>query len=230
MDETNLTNNIQSSLSLGQTKEQIYANLLNQGYSIETIQSNFKTLETEEHKEDISKQTVRIIVTIGALLIGAGIFSLIAANWQYIPKINKIIIIITSMLISYTLGWILKEKSHLDKTGEALILLGSIIFGGGIFLVGQMFNIRTNWPDGFILWMIGTVFMGFAINSYAILALSIALGFIALIGHPFELFTGSKYNSFLFTSSLLLLFTTALTYTSGLIIRKRIPPEFKDFY
>ncbi len=230
MDEPNLADNIQSSLSLGQSKEEIYANLLGQGFSIETIQSNFQKIETQEHKEDTSKRTIRIIVTIGALLIGAGIFSLIASNWQGIPRLNKIIIIITSMLISYTLGWIIKEKSQLNKTGETLILLGAIIFGGGIFLVGQMFNIRTNWPDGFILWMTGTLFMGFAINSYALFSLAIALGFIALIGHPFELFTLSRYHSFLFTSSLLLLFTTALTFTSALIIRKRIPPEFKDYY
>ncbi|OGY52786.1 MAG: hypothetical protein A3H67_03380 [Candidatus Buchananbacteria bacterium RIFCSPLOWO2_02_FULL_46_11b] len=230
MIDQNVVEYIKTSLSQGKTKEELYKELMAQGWTIEAIQENFNALNTEEEKEDLSKKTIKIIVTIGAVLISAGIFSFIAANWQGMTRPVKLSIILVSMLVSYGAGWYLKEKLELPKTGEALILLGSIIYGAGIFLVAQMFNIRANWPDGFILWMIGTIAMAFAIESYPLFYLAIPLGIVALTGHPFGIFTGSGDNSFLLTSSFLLLASTIITFITGWIVRKKIPPEFKEFY
>ncbi|OGY45716.1 MAG: hypothetical protein A3J65_02170 [Candidatus Buchananbacteria bacterium RIFCSPHIGHO2_02_FULL_45_11b] len=230
MIDQNVVEYIKTSLSQGKTKEELYKELMAQGWTIEAIHENFNALNTEEEKEDLSKKTIKIIVTIGAVLISAGIFSFIAANWQGMTRPVKLSIILVSMLVSYGAGWYLKEKLELPKTGEALILLGSIIYGAGIFLVAQMFNIRANWPDGFILWMIGTIAMAFAIESYPLFYLAIPLGIVALTGHPFGIFTGSGDNSFLLTSSFLLLASTIITFITGWIVRKKIPPEFKEFY
>src|SRR3989344_2312910 len=230
MIDQNVVEYIKTSLSQGKTKEELYKELKAQGWTIEAIQENFNALNTEEEKEDLSKKTIKIIVTIGAVLIRAGIFSFIAANWQGMRRPVKLSIILVSILVSYGAGWYLKEKLELPKTGEALILLGSIIYGAGIFLVAQMFNIRANWPDGFILWMIGTIAMAFAFESYPLFYLAIPLGIIALIGHPFGIFTGFGYNSFLLTSSFLLLVSTIITFVTGWIIRKRMSPELKEFY
>ncbi len=221
---------IKTSLAQGKTKEELYKELLNQGWTIEVIQENFNAIGIEQEKEDTSKKTIRIIVTIAAVLVGAGIFSFIAANWLEMTKPIKIAIILISMIIAYGAGWYLKEKSELLKTGEALILLGSIIYGAGIFLVAQMFNIRANWPDGFILWMIGTIAMAFAVESYPLFYLAIPLGIIVIVGHPFGIFTGFGYNSFLLTSSFLLLIATIITFVTGWMVRKKMPSELKEFY
>jgi uncharacterized membrane protein len=230
MADQKLSEYVKTSLAQGKPKEEIYKELLGQGWTIEVIQGSFNSIGTEQEKEDTSKKTVRIIVTIGAVLVGAGIFSFIAANWLEMTKPIKIGIILISMIVSYGAGWYLKEKSELQKTGDALILLGSIIYGAGIFLVAQMFNIRANWPDGFILWMIGTIAMAFTVESYPLFYLAISLGIIALIGHPFGIFTGFGYNSFLLTSSFLLLIATIITFATGWIVRKKIPAELKEFY
>jgi len=221
---------IKASLAQGKTKEELYKALLDQGWTIEVIQENFNAIGAEQGKEDISKKTVHIIVTIAAVLVGAGIFSFIAANWLEMTKPIKITIILVLMIVAYGAGWYLKEKLELIKTGEALILLGSIIYGAGIFLVAQMFNIRANWPDGFILWMIGSIAMAFAIESYPLFYLAIPLGIVAIIGHPFGIFAGFGYNSFLLTSSFLLLAATVITFTTGWLVRKKMPPELKEFY
>lgn len=225
---------IKNQLAQNKTKEELYKEFLNKGFSIEEIQENFNAIgdlhEHKHEKEDTSKKTIKIIVTIGAVLVGAGIFSFIAANWLEMTKLIKIGIILISMIVSYGAGWYLKEKLELQKTGDALILLGSIIYGAGIFLVAQMFNIRANWPDGFILWMIGTIVMAFAVESYPLFYLAIPLGIIALIGHPFGIFNEFGYNSFLLTSSFLLLVATIITFTTGWIVRKKIPSELKEFY
>lgn len=222
---------IQLSLSQGKSKEEIYKELLNQGWKVDAIQDAFNQIITKEEKEDIQKKVIRIIVTIGAILIGVGIFSFIAANWKEMTKPVKVLIIVSAMVASYTAGWFLREKWHYKKTGEALILLGTIIYGAGIFLVAQMFHTRGNWPDGFILWMIGTIVMAFAAEVFSLFYLAIVLGVIAAIGHPFDIFEAFEgYNPFLLTSSFLLLIATIVTFIAGWLMKKRMPPELKKFY
>lgn len=221
---------IRASLAEGSSKEDIYKELLERGLTVDAIQDGFSSLDTGQENADTQKRTIRIIVTIGAILIGAGVFSFFAANWQVLTKVNKVAIILVSMLISYCSGWYLREKYHFQRTGEALILLGSIIYGAGIFLVGQMFNVSGNWPDGFILWMIGAIAMGFAAESYPLFYLAVPLGFISLIGHPFGIFTGSGYNYFLLTSPLLLLAAAIICFAAGWKVRKTMSPDLKEYY
>ena len=230
MPEQKLIDYIKNSLAQGKTKEEIYKELLSQGRSVDVIQENFNTIISKEEKEDTSKRTIRIIVTIGAILVGAGIFSFIAANWQEMSKPVKIFIILAAMLISYTAGWYLKEKMNLSKTGEALILLGVIIYGAGIFLVAQMFHVRANWPDGFILWMIGAIAVGYVIESYLLFYLSILLGIVAIVGHPFEIFNTVGCDHFLLTSSFLLFVATIITFLIGRTVRKKMLSDLKEFY
>ena len=221
---------IKHSLAQARSKEDIYKELLGQGLTIEVIQESFHSIAAVQGIEDTSKKTIRIILTIGVVLVGAGIFSFIAANWYGMAKAEKIAIIFISMVAAYGAGWYAQEKLKLQKTGEALILLGSIIYGAGIFLIAQMFNMRANWPDGFILWMIGVIVMGFAVESYPLFYLAIPLGVVALVGHPFGIFNSFGYNPFLLTSSFLLLAATIITFGAGWAVRKKIPAEFKEFY
>jgi uncharacterized membrane protein len=235
MENEKIVEYIQLSLQQGKSKEEIYKELLNQGWNVDAIQNAFNRIVTKiitkKKKEDIQKKAIRIIVTMGAIFVGAGIFVYIAANWQEMTKLVKVLIIVIAMIASYTSGWFFREKQHYERTGEALILLGAIIYGAGIFLVGQIFHIRGNWPDGFILWMIGVIAMAFAAESFSLFYLAILVGIISIIGHPFGIFGNlSGYNPFLLTSSFLLFVATIVTFITGWLMRKRTPPELKEFY
>ncbi len=221
---------IKTSLSQGKTQEDLYKELMAQGLTVDAIQENFYFLKEEHDKEGQSKKTIRIILVIGAILIGAGIFSFLAANWRGMSNTLKLIIIITLMLVAYAAGWQVKEKYKLVKTGQALIFLGAIIYGAGIFLVAQMFNIRANWPDGFILWMLGALAMAFVSESYSLFYLALLAGVVAIIGHPVLIFNSFRMNSFFLTSSILLIIATIITFVTGLMIRKKIKPGLKEFY
>lgn len=228
MDKT-VVDFIKTNIAQGKSKEDIYQTLLSQGITIEVIQTSYNSIASEQGKEDIQKKTIRIILIIGAILVGAGIFSFIASNWQEMTKPIKIFVILIAMLSVYSLGWYFREKMRLLKTGEALILLGSIIYGAGIFLVAQMFNIRANWPDGFILWMIGIITVAYAIEYFPLFYLAIIFGIIVIIGHPQGIFTSFAYNTLLLTSSFLLLAATIVTFITGWAIRKKISAELKEF-
>lgn len=221
MIEQALDDSIGQSLKEGRTKEEIYKSLLNQGYRVDAINENYPSPPSREG-DDTQKKTINSILTIAAILVGAGVFSFIASNWQFMPKTIKVLLIVSFMLGSYTGGWYMKARMKFVKTGEALILLGVIIFGAGIFLIGQMFNIRANWPDGFLLWMLGTIALGYALEFYPAFYLAVILGIIALVAHPFILFDEFGGGRFLMTSTFLLMTSTVVTFVTGWAIRKKL--------
>lgn len=226
-----LLDDVKASLSSGRSVEEIYKGLLEKGGKIEDIQRVFSLIRTDQEKEDTQRRTIRIIVTIAAISVGAGIFSFIAANWWLMSRPLKVLVIMLGMVVSYGSGWFFKEKYRFVKTGEALILLGAIIYGAGIFLVGQMFNVRANWPDGFILWMTGVLGMAFAVESFNLFYLAILTGIGSLFGHPWTVWnTLSGHDPFLLTSSFLLSLAVMVTFVAGVRVRKKLPPELRDFY
>ncbi len=230
MDNQAVTELVKSSLAAGQPMEEIYRRLLAQSATIDQIQAGFATLTAEHEKADTQKKTVRIILSAGAILIGAGVFSLVASNWADMTKDLKVSIILLSMVASYAAGWQMEERYGFQKTGEALTLLGAIIYGAGIFLVGQIFNIHRNWPDGFILWMLGALALGFALDLYPLFYLAVIVGFIAAASQPWVLFGTVIYSSTIFTSSLLLAAATAVVLFVSYFMRRRMPDNLKEYY
>ena len=231
MADPKLVEYIHAALAHGKSREDLYRELLSQGWTVAAIEECLRSVKTVEHKEDTQKKTIRIILAIGVVLVAAGVFSFIASNWQAMSKPAKVLVIVAAMLVAYIAGWFLKERAGYAKTGQALYLLGAIIYGGGIFLVAQMFNIRANWPDGFILWMLGMLAMAFAVESYPMFAVAIPLGFISIIGHPFYIF-GVVWSEerFLLTSSILLAFATIVVFLTGWAMHRRLPPEIRGHY
>ena len=55
-----------------------------------------------EKKEGMQKKVVGIVVTVGAVLIGAGIFSFVASNWRNMDKSVKIALIVVAIIASAT--------------------------------------------------------------------------------------------------------------------------------
>lgn len=219
-------NYFKKSLSEGKSREDLFKEYLEKGWTIDKIQLLMSESTKESDKEDSQKRVIRIVVGIGALLIGAGIFSFIAANWQVMSKEVKLLVIVGSMLVIYSLGWFVREVQKLIKTGSALLFLGSVVYGAGIFLVAQIFNVRANWPDGLILWMIGLIIMAFALDIYSFFTFAIVLGLIVVFSNPYYIYGAfSGFDPFLMTSSLLLLAATVITFVSGVIIYKKVPAE-----
>ncbi len=230
MDKTQVLDYIRSEQQKGTQKEDIYKALLLQGITVATIQDSYDELSEANAKEDTSKRTIKIILRIGALLIGAGIFSFIASNWQFMDRPLKVIVILVSMISVYLAGWLLQEKSQMTKTGEYLILLGTIIYGAGIFLVGQMFNIRANWPDGMILWLIGTLIMEICINLQSLLNFGLILSFVSIFCTPYYLYSDELPINSTSTSLILLIIATTLTLSIGLVMRKKSLQDYKEYY
>ncbi|WP_232697270.1 DUF2157 domain-containing protein [Brevibacillus daliensis] len=98
---------------------------------------------------------VHILLGFGALLIGIGILSFIASNWQAIPTLFKLFLIFGG-LIGLFLGGRYYESRH-KSISRVFYYIAFFMYGAGIFLIGQMFNMDADSNIAFLLWALGTL-------------------------------------------------------------------------
>lgn len=107
-----------------------------------------------------------IFSSIGAIIGGLGVILLFAYNWHAIPKLAKIALIFGVLAATHAAGIGLFLKSaRFRALGEGLCLLGSMLFGAGIWLIAQIYHIEEHFPNGFLIWGIGALLMALALPS-----------------------------------------------------------------
>lgn len=121
--------------------------------------------EEEEHINFI-----KILVTVGAILIGLGILTFVASNWIYISKVFKVIII--ESVIGFSIFAAFKLEKEYSKTSKALLYLSVLAYGAGIFLIGQTFNYGGEFTEAFLLWSIGALAVGLILKEEIIFIFS----------------------------------------------------------
>ena len=137
------------------------------------ILARYKVLKEADEKAGPGK-LITVISVMGAILVGVGIILFIASNWSEIPRWGKLSIIFISMLLSYGLGFYLRnEKENYPKIGSSLILLGSLIFGSGIFLIAQIYHITVHYPNGPLMWGLGVLPLAYLLRLKTLLSLAI---------------------------------------------------------
>lgn len=94
---------------------------------------------------------IRLLPILGGLLIGLGILSFVAANWQGIPHGFRLLLILAMLAGCYLTGERFLSKGH-PHFGAAFIGAGVLSFGGGIFLIAQMYQLTSNTIISFIAW------------------------------------------------------------------------------
>jgi uncharacterized membrane protein len=65
------------------------------------------------------------------------------------------------------------EKGNYPKVGASLILLGSLIFGAGIFLIAQIYHIKAHQPNGLLLWGAGVLPLAYYLRFKSLISLGL---------------------------------------------------------
>lgn len=112
---------------------------------------------------------------LGVLLLGSGVVTYFAANWDGIPKLVKLIILFGSMWLAYGASWRVLRDEHAPLLGQALLLLGVLLFGANIMLIAQIYHIDSHFPNGVLLWSIGALAAAYLARSQPALVAAIAL-------------------------------------------------------
>ncbi|MFC4075993.1 DUF2157 domain-containing protein [Salinithrix halophila] len=93
----------------------------------------------------------QLLPILAAVLIGLAILSYTASNWNGIPPLVRLSILIAAIATFYGAGEIRTSRGH-SHTGASLTGLGVICFGAAMILVGQMFHLTAFDARLFILW------------------------------------------------------------------------------
>jgi uncharacterized membrane protein len=127
-----------------------------------------------------------IFFSIGAVLIGLGVILLFAYNWQRMPKFAKLAVIFIALIGAHCAGFYLKRPAGRYRTaGEGLHLLGTMLFGAGIWLIAQIYHIDEHYPNAFLIWGIGALVMAWGLPS---LAQGILATIVLVLWNAFEVF------------------------------------------
>lgn len=229
MSDQKIVDYITTSFVSGKKKEEIYTELLTQGYSIDSIQAGFEEISSSQNKVDASKNTIKTVTMFGVTFVGIGVFSIIAANWSNLNDALKVMFVVVPMCISYIVGANLRKSVDHQKTGDGLIVLGTVLYGAAIFLIAQIFNIHAMWQDGMLLWTIGAALAAFLTAVESLYVFTLVLSLFAVMGHSLGVFLPESQD-FYGVSNVLLVITTCIIVLFGIALRKKVLAELAEYY
>jgi len=87
---------------------------------------------------------------------------------------------VTSVFLSYALGYFLYSVRGYKIVGTAMVLLACLTFGGAVHLVGQVYNIDVDDPNLFLYWFLGVIPMAYITRPRPIVLLSVLLLLVAV--------------------------------------------------
>jgi uncharacterized membrane protein len=108
----------------------------------------------EQDQDDGRSRLPTVLAGIGLVCVALAIFAFIAANWEAIPKALKLIGI--AVLIAASHG-VAAQTARKGRRGLADLLTGfaTLVFVGGMALVGQIFHLPSDWAGGAFLVCLG---------------------------------------------------------------------------
>jgi uncharacterized membrane protein len=138
-------------------------------------------------REERRGSATTALAVIGAIAVGFGVIGFVAANWEEMSHGVRLALLTAVVAGSYASGFHLRDRTgSRPRVGEALYLLGVLLFGASLFLVGQMYNVEAHDPFALLLWAGGAIATAVVVRSRAIAATAVLI-FTAWVGFEFGL-------------------------------------------
>lgn len=113
-----------------------------------------------------------LIGLFGGLLIASSVSAFVAANWEEIPRIAKLVMILLGLAGALGISARLESRGS-TGSADAAATCGTLIFAAGVALVGQMYHLPTDWPGGALLVALGALIVAFLLRSNGALVIAI---------------------------------------------------------
>lgn len=140
---------------------------------------------------------IMILLGLGSILIGLGVITFVAANWQELPRTAKVTLLLSLFIVVNVAGFYLwrRHEEKQQRLGHGLLILGALILGANMGLMGQMFHISNPFYELLLAWGIGVVAMAYSLRLTSLGILSIILigaGYCGFLGEV--VFSGSLFQ------------------------------------
>lgn len=106
-----------------------------------------------------------IFAGFGAVVLGLGVILLFAYNWSEMHKFTKLGVIFSGLAVAHGAGLWFNRRALPDGVAEAAHLLGTMLFGAGIFLIAQIYHISAHYPNAFLVWGLGALLLTWTLPS-----------------------------------------------------------------
>jgi uncharacterized membrane protein len=118
-----------------------------------------------------------ILMALGAVLVGIGVITYGAANWEEIPKVVRSVGLFGAFLATSFGGFGLfrSADSLKQKLGDGLLLLGGMLIGANMALMSQMFHLTGPLHPLFVMWSLAVVVMAYGLRHRGLAILAVAL-------------------------------------------------------
>lgn len=121
-----------------------------------------------------------VLAVLAAVLLGAAVIALVAANWEVIARVNRVAMI-AALILAGVVAAVIARRKDANWVCDSALLFTLLTYGAGIALIGQMYHISGD-ERGFLLaWSVGAlvVALGFSSPLVSIGAALLGLGYLA---------------------------------------------------
>lgn len=128
-------------------------------------------------ERDASNRFVTILLSLGAVLLGLGAITFVAANWQLWSRSLKVLLLLSCFIGVNVGGFYLWRRptsyKGQQRLGQGLLLLGALLLGANMALMSQMFHQTGQLYELFLVWGLGVAAMAYSLRltSLGVLAL-----------------------------------------------------------
>lgn len=161
---------------------------------------------------------VLVAISLGGLLLGAGVLLFVAAHWDSLAPADRFALVLALVASFHLAGALAGDRFAVLAT--TLHAVGTISLGAGIFLAGQIFNLEEHWPSGVMLWALGGWVAWVLLRDWPQAALVALLTPMWLTGEWAEATLRWSGGAQFLVQGMLLL---AITYLTGLLPDAQTP-------
>lgn len=144
-----------------------------------------------------------VLAVLAALLFGAAVVALVAANWEVIPRLLRVALIMVLIVAGLLVAFVSRKRGAIWISEAALVFV-LLCFGAGIALVAQMYHLSGEEADAYLLWTAGALVVSLSFSS-GMAAIWAALMGMVYFFYEYGVF-GSSYDLISLARALTVLF------------------------
>jgi uncharacterized membrane protein len=119
---------------------------------------------------------------LGAIAIGAGIISFVAAHWSSLDALARFGLVLGAAVAANATGLQLRARGR-RSFAEAAFTCGALAFGGAIALGAQEFNAQLDLWQMYALWAAALIPLAFVLRSAPVATVALAAGAVSIPMH-----------------------------------------------